>query len=961
MSSSLCLDPSDPLNLLIKHTDDDSPTADTPPDWSSMNMWPADDKIDSLSHFTMGIDTDFGLMDYTDPIEYHTNNPYDPFQFTFEPPSPHMSSASDSGASTSGSFSPPPSMRTVSTSASVSGGYSPPPMMASAASAYSPAPSSPDFDAEDPATELANRVRKAAGIMHAVQIGGGQQQAQPQQQQLYHQQQQQQQLHPHSTFSSPSPSSPYPPPTPAFTTAPVTAAATIPAAPATQPQTQTRPKTSHTTIERRYRTNLNARIQSLRQAVPALRVVDRAAALKAGEGAPYTTSKKGSAQEGEQEEEEDIIDARGYVDGVKVARKCSKANVLGKAVEYIRVLKNRERRLTRELNGLKTLLRGLVGGGELLEAWEREWGARFGGGERDGEGVGVDGDGAADADADEDDEEGEEDEDDEGGGAGRKRKKARMEAAPKAKPKPAPAKPVVEGEKKKRGRPRKVVPLPVPAASSLPQQQLSTSVPMTSSSSSLQLQQHDQQQGGARQYLLGAFALFSVFANANVSSAPYAQSHPHAHEGHVLTPLASTPLAGGVGGGSMSMLQAFHLLASAAVLVSVVWPLGGGVWGRFSAAPHATTAAATATLEKAGTEQEKEKAREAAESDTETETEGSASAGSASASEEDLSADMDGEVQEDGGAVAAAEACILDDSTPLPTRLRAAVRLWAVSRSRSTANSTSTTSAPKTTKTSTNADAYTTANTADVMDSADAATDAHRRLLALLVRPVPLLGARLARGLWDGVEEAAVRVRVGVGANASTQYGKNGGGNGVLRRLEEGAVVARLRGVAGRAFVRGVFGAPALSSSQDDESSESKEQTRKEEEEERAALDCARRLGGRVGALGERVGAVVRGSTSTSTSTFVLEDNEEEDGDDEHGDVERLLRAILLYRRVFGSPTASVNSSSSPVSAKDASDVLARRALRRTLGSGDTDVFEEAGAAVEDARDRVVDLLTGEV
>ncbi|KAJ6455590.1 hypothetical protein C8R47DRAFT_935143, partial [Mycena vitilis] len=84
-----------------------------------------------------------------------------------------------------------------------------------------------------------------------------------------------------------------------------------------------RPKTSHTTIERRYRTNLNARIQSLRQAVPALRVVDRAAAFKAGEA-------------GSSDDHEDVVDARGFVDGVKVARKCSKANVLGKAVEYIR-------------------------------------------------------------------------------------------------------------------------------------------------------------------------------------------------------------------------------------------------------------------------------------------------------------------------------------------------------------------------------------------------------------------------------------------------------------------------------------------------------------------------------------------------------------------------------------------------------------------------------------------------
>jgi len=31
----------------------------------------------------------------------------------------------------------------------------------------------------------------------------------------------------------------------------------------------------------------------------------------------------------------DVVDERGFVDGVKVARKISKANVLGKAAEYI--------------------------------------------------------------------------------------------------------------------------------------------------------------------------------------------------------------------------------------------------------------------------------------------------------------------------------------------------------------------------------------------------------------------------------------------------------------------------------------------------------------------------------------------------------------------------------------------------------------------------------------------------
>lgn len=32
----------------------------------------------------------------------------------------------------------------------------------------------------------------------------------------------------------------------------------------------------------------------------------------------------------------DTVDGRGFVDGVKVGRKMSKANILGKATEYIR-------------------------------------------------------------------------------------------------------------------------------------------------------------------------------------------------------------------------------------------------------------------------------------------------------------------------------------------------------------------------------------------------------------------------------------------------------------------------------------------------------------------------------------------------------------------------------------------------------------------------------------------------
>lgn len=77
-----------------------------------------------------------------------------------------------------------------------------------------------------------------------------------------------------------------------------------------------RPKTSHTTIERRYRTNLNARILALRRAVPALRILEK-------------DENRNPAFP------EDVVDERGFVDGVRAARKASKASILGKAAEYI--------------------------------------------------------------------------------------------------------------------------------------------------------------------------------------------------------------------------------------------------------------------------------------------------------------------------------------------------------------------------------------------------------------------------------------------------------------------------------------------------------------------------------------------------------------------------------------------------------------------------------------------------
>ena len=148
-------------------------------------------------------------------------------------------------------------------------------------------------------------------------------------------------------------------------------------------------------------------------AVPALRVLED---KEGGNGKKIKKNVKGgvfvkgsgiSIPDSEDGTVIDVIDERGFVDGVKVARKCSKANVLGKAVEYIRVLKKRENRLKAEQAGLKTLVAGLVGGPALLKEWEREWKQRFGGEEKDEvEGDDVEGDDESDEeDGDEGDEE----------------------------------------------------------------------------------------------------------------------------------------------------------------------------------------------------------------------------------------------------------------------------------------------------------------------------------------------------------------------------------------------------------------------------------------------------------------------------------------------------------------------------------------------------------------------------
>ncbi|KAI0747063.1 hypothetical protein C8Q80DRAFT_1271868 [Daedaleopsis nitida] len=574
------------------------PSFDSQPDWSQLSAWAAasqDAKYDLNTDFNfslpMDMDLDFDPNMAVDPSALQFSTIFDQSPFAL----PHNNSAylmsndmvpnlfpTGEEYGLSSHVDPTTGRRLSITSSSSSSGASLSPVIEPtlAISASPPA----DINLSDPASELAQRVRQMAGVTLAVPVSaqvrqlaaaGGQAKLPiPRLKQSL------------ATIPAPKRSAkPSPPPSESAASPPASSSASTtsssppseqaqsPPSEAPQaPPTQTvigRPKTSHTTIERRYRTNLNARITGLKQSVPALRVLE----VKAGVSSPWN----------------DIVDARGFVDGVKVARKMSKANILGKATEYIRVLKKRETRLKREQDGLKSLVMGLVGGPALLKEWEREWRERFGGEEKDEvEDDSVAG-GSDDEEGDGDDSDGEDEE-------GRPRKKAKVaKPAKKEKPYRPPPPPPVPGvpgavpEKRKRGRPRKNPLPPAPAASEVP---AILAAPPTSANPLFPTDQmmHDAfgqvkteqvvqpQQPATQQYLLAVFAFFSVFNSPLASSSSYRHptEHAHAHHGSVLTPHTPTqthvPVHSSTGYGLHEAVQAAHLLVSTLVFFYVLVP-----------------------------------------------------------------------------------------------------------------------------------------------------------------------------------------------------------------------------------------------------------------------------------------------------------------------------------------------------------------------------------------------------
>ncbi|KAI0292920.1 hypothetical protein BC826DRAFT_1017542 [Russula brevipes] len=864
------------LNDTTPPSSTDSSQADSPPDWSQFsNLWDNDHTafpptnlkfdptaIDFTLNIPLNMDLDFDPSFAVDPSALH----FDPKMFATDLTSfpPHQQLA----------FPQSVTPRRMSITSSSSSGASFSPVLETAgptpiASIPSTTLTSPDLSSapviasvNDPVDELAQSVRQAAGVTLAVPVQGqAEQLTLPNAQKL-----------PIPRLQRPSP------PTSTVSKRKSPAAESNPSLDPTLGGTVAvigRPKTSHTTIERRYRTNLNARIQSLKDAVPALRVLENKEKAKKGQESP----------EAELEEKlekpvwHDVVDERGFVDGVKVARKISKANVLGKAAEYINVLKRRESRLKREQAGLRSLISGLVGGPALLREWEREWVSRFGGPERD----------EATSDVSEDDgaDDGESDEDDINLHPRKRIKSAPKKPARDARPRKEEANPGIVPEKRKRGRPRKVQPTPEGEAPHQQQPQGMATSPVPAQPT---------------QYLLAVFAFFSFFNSPLASYSRTAPTHTGvvlADSGNLISPAVSASTFGW-----RELLQAFHLVVSGLVFFTILLPFLPKSFPRLHSLSSSsdfprTDAARRAALIDALDSAQRGTSNEAASLLTALGVYPGflgLSLSFATSIRGGKSKTLELKQLEQRAWVRLAELAVFDRATSFGLRAQA---YWGmVSHTPAFATS-----------------------------PGDLST------LALLV--FPIWRARAA-ALWTRAIHARVvrpfeRAVIGAMTVEEASSSLAQASNVCLSPLSSLAVRNVRKAVThltGRTFVRAVLGADARSG--DNEVYDTEKDAR-EEEERRAVVDVGRSMGG---SSAELVGLLERVCTGMFVRYEDTRPSDDSDVDDEERDVRMLLGAIVLYRGLFPSGLPGP-----------------------WVVALDGEVFYNGGSELEEARDRVIDML----
>ena len=229
--------------------------------------------------------------------------------------------------------------------------------------------------------------------------------------------------------------------------------------------------------------------------------------------------------------------------------------------------------------------------------------------------------------------------------------------------------------------------------------------------------------------------------------------------------------------------------------------------------------------------------------------------------------------------------------------------------------------------------------------------------LALLVFPV--WRAR-AEALWTRATHAQVVRpfdRVVIGAMTVEEASISLAKMSDIRLTPLGSLAVRnvreaVAHIAGRTFVRAVLGADSQSRDSDVYDTE---KDVCEEEERRAVVEVGRSMGGRTAELVDLLERVC-------TGVFVRHEETTEPSDDdfvnhEGREVRILLGAIVLYRGLF--PSGWPGSSSIPVvlsppPSPSRRNAALRSALRVAL---DGEVFYKGGSELEEARDRVIDML----
>lgn len=210
--------------------------------------------------------------------------------------------------------------------------------------------------------------------------------------------------------------------------------------------------------------------------------------------------------------------------------------------------------------------------------------------------------------------------------------------------------------------------------------------------------------------------------------------------------------------------------------------------------------------------------------------------------------------------------------------------------------------------------------------------------------------------------------------------------HGPIAVLASMLVLERLKRHTAALFIKTVLSGQPAGKGESDWNEDVELEDLKEEEEKNVTIDAAKSLGGRTGELGEMLERVWKTSVCTLEDIGYGSDcggNEEvgEDGDSLDEDIVSLLTALTLYRRIFptsvlpcttsGAGAVSILLSPPPSPSRKSSEL--HLALRRRLGARVFDFTDGSaagggrdgngkdvvslGVALEDARDRVVDML----